>query len=109
MFCYIFKNRVKKDKIQEGADYDEAVTDFLRAIKLAQQQGAKSLELRAVMSLSRLWHRQGKTVQAHLRLAEIYGWFTEGFDTADLTQAKALLDEWGSHVGRVKKAKSSKV
>ena len=53
----------------------------------------KSSELRAGMSLSRLWQRQGKRVEARQLLAGIYGWFTEGFDTADLTDAKALIDE----------------
>ncbi|MBI3329627.1 MAG: hypothetical protein HYZ81_23345 [Nitrospinae bacterium] len=52
-----------------------------------------ALELRAAMSLSRLRHRQGKRDEAHRLLAEIYGWFTEGFDTADLREAKALLEE----------------
>jgi predicted ATPase len=51
------------------------------------------LELRAAMSLSRLWQRQGKRTEAHALLAEVYSWFTEGFDTADLQDAKALLDE----------------
>jgi predicted ATPase len=66
---------------------------FLKAIKIARRQQAKSLELRAVMSLSRLWQSQGKKDEAHQMLAEIYGWFTEGFDTKDLQEAKALLDE----------------
>jgi hypothetical protein len=71
----------------------EAEAYFLKAIDIARKQQAKSLELRAVMSLSRLWQRQGKNVEAHEMLAEIYGWFTEGFDTADLKEAKALLEE----------------
>src|SRR5262245_57009646 len=58
-----------------------------------RQQQAKSLELRAIMSLSRLWQRQGKKDEAQQLLAEIYGWFTEGFDTKDLQEAKALLEE----------------
>jgi len=62
-------------------------------VNVARSQHAKSLELRAAMSLSRLWQRQGKKAEAHRLLAEIYGWFTEGFDTADLKAAKALLDE----------------
>ncbi len=61
----------------------------------AQRQGAKSWELRAVMSLSRLWQQQGKKKQARQMLADIYGWFTEGFDTTDLQEAKALLEEVG--------------
>lgn len=56
-------------------------------------RGADSTRLRAVMSLSRLWQRQGKREEARQLLAEIYGWFTEGFDTADLQEAKALLEE----------------
>jgi predicted ATPase len=60
---------------------------------VARQQQAKSLELRAAMSLSRLWQQQGKRVEARELLAPIYGWFTEGFDTADLQEAKTLLEE----------------
>jgi predicted ATPase len=56
-------------------------------------QQAKSFELRAAMSLSHVWQKQGKTVEAHELLGEIYGWFTEGFDTADLKDANALLEE----------------
>ncbi len=71
----------------------EAEACFLQAIEIARQQHAKLWELRAVMSLSRLWARQGKRQQARQLLAEIYGWFTEGFDTVDLKDAKALLNE----------------
>jgi predicted ATPase len=60
---------------------------------VARQQQAKSLELRAAMSLSRLWQCQGKRQEAYDLLAPIYGWFTEGFDTADLQEAKTLLQE----------------
>jgi class 3 adenylate cyclase/tetratricopeptide (TPR) repeat protein len=70
----------------------EAEASFHQAIALARQQGAKSLELRAVMSLSRLWQHQGKRTEARHILTEIYHWFTEGFDTLDLHEAKALLD-----------------
>ena len=66
---------------------------FLKAIEIAQRQQAKSLELRAVMSVSRLWQQQGKQKEAHELLSEIYDWFTEGFDTKDLQDAKALLEE----------------
>jgi predicted ATPase len=59
---------------------------------VARQQEAKSLELRAAMSLARLWQHQGKRTEARELLAPIYGWFTEGFDTADLQEAKALLE-----------------
>jgi predicted ATPase len=58
---------------------------------MARRQQAKALELRAALSLSRLWQQQGKQDEARQLLAEIYGWFTEGFDTADLQAAKALL------------------
>jgi predicted ATPase len=71
----------------------EAETCFLKAIEVARKQQAKSLELRAVMSLSRLWQQQGKTAEARQKLAEIYNWFTEGFDTKDLQEAKMLLEE----------------
>ena len=69
----------------------EAEACFLHTIEVARHQGAKSLKLRAVMSLSRLWQHQDKKKPARQLLAEIYGWFTEGFDTADLQEAKALL------------------
>ena len=71
----------------------EAEACFQQAIEIAQQQQAKSWELRAAMSLSRLWQKQGKRADARVLLAPIYGWFTEGFDTADLQEAKALLEE----------------
>ena len=64
---------------------------FQQALDVASRQEAKLLELRAAMSLSRLWQQQGKQAEAHELLAPIYGWFTEGFDTADLQEAKALL------------------
>jgi predicted ATPase len=72
---------------------DEGGASIQRAIDIAQAQQAKSLELRAAMSLARLWRDQGKTVEARELLAPVYGWFTEGFDTRDLKEAKALLDE----------------
>jgi class 3 adenylate cyclase/predicted ATPase len=70
----------------------EAEAYFLKAIEIAQCQQAKSLELRAVMSLARLWQQQDKQAEAYQMLLEIYNWFTEGFDTKDLQEAKALLD-----------------
>ena len=70
----------------------EAEVCFLKAIETARQQGAKLFELRAVMSLGRLRMRQGRQAEARSELAEIYGWFTEGFDTRDLQEARALLE-----------------
>jgi class 3 adenylate cyclase/predicted ATPase len=72
-----------------------ALKCFRRAIAAAQEQGAKSWELRAATSLARLWRDQGRRAEARDLLAPVYGWFTEGFDTADLRDAKALLDELG--------------
>jgi len=69
----------------------DAEACFLKVIEIARRQSAKSWELRAVMSLSRLWRQKGKKDEARQMLAEIYGWFTEGFDTQDLQEAKALL------------------
>jgi predicted ATPase len=71
----------------------EAKECFRRAIDIARGQQAKSWELRAVVSLARLLHQQGKKEEARQMLAELYGWFTEGFDSADLKEAKALLEE----------------
>jgi predicted ATPase len=78
---------------QPGTPQAEAETWLQRALDVARRQEAKSLELRAAMSLSRLWQQQGKRQAAHGLLAEVYAWFTEGFDTADLQDAKALLEE----------------
>ena len=80
---------------QPGTPQAEAEAWLQRALDVARRQEAKSLELRAAMSLSRLWQQQGKCAEARALLAPIYGWFTEGFDTADLQEAKALLEELG--------------
>jgi len=77
---------------QTGTPQAEAETWLQRALDVARRQQAKSWELRAAMSLARLWQQQGKQAEAHELLASIYGWFTEGFDTADLQEAKALLE-----------------
>jgi predicted ATPase len=82
-----------KGKNQKAKIESEAEACFRQAIDIARRQSAKSLELRAVVSLSRLWQRQGKGEEARKMLEEIYSWFTEGFDTADLREAKALLQE----------------
>jgi tetratricopeptide (TPR) repeat protein len=84
--------RVKGELLFESRRSPEAETCFRRAIETARRQSAKSLELRATTSLSRLLRKQGKNEEARQMLAEIYGWFTEGYDTADLRDAKALLD-----------------
>jgi predicted ATPase len=76
-----------KSKVEEAEEF------FQKAIDIAQRQSAKSLELQATMSLARLWQSQGKHREAHTLLADIYGWFTEGFDTRDLQEAKKLLEE----------------
>jgi len=78
---------------QTGTPQAEAEAWFQRALDIAHRQEAKSLELRAALSLSRLWQQQGKRAEARALLAPIYDWFTEGFDTADLQEAKALLEE----------------
>jgi tetratricopeptide (TPR) repeat protein len=73
-------------------DPEKAEAYFERALAVARQQQTKSWELRAAMSMSRLWRKQGKRDEARELLALVYGWFTEGFDTRDLKEAKALLD-----------------
>jgi predicted ATPase len=78
---------------RSGENKVEAEACFRQAVDIARRQSAKFLELRAVISLSRLWRKQGKKKQARKMLAEIYNWFTEGFDTKDLQEAKALLEE----------------
>ena len=78
---------------QSAANSSEAEACFQHALDAARRQQAKSLELRAAMSLARLWQQQGKATEARALLVPIYGWFTEGFDTADLQEAKALLEE----------------
>jgi predicted ATPase len=98
---YLLKGQLTLQKFQvPGSKFQapnspesEAEECFLKAIEIARRQQAKSLELLAVMSLCRLWQQQGKKEEARQMLAEIYGWFTEGFDTKDLQEAKALLEE----------------
>jgi predicted ATPase len=85
--------RVKGELLLDSGRSSEAETCFHRAIDIARHQSAKSLELRATTSLARLLDKQGRQDEARRLLGEIYGWFTEGFDTADLKDAKALLEE----------------
>jgi predicted ATPase len=80
---------------QPGTPPAEAEAWLQRALDVARRQEAKSLELRAAMSLARLWQQQGKRDEARELLVLVYDWFTEGFDTADLQEARALLDELG--------------
>jgi predicted ATPase len=77
----------------ESPQVQEAEACFHQALDIARHQQAKSWELRAAVSLSQLWQRQGKRDEARALLAPVYGWFTEGFDTTDLREAKALLEE----------------
>src|SRR5262249_47993582 len=88
-------NRIAGETALKSPEPDAAKAEayFERATAVAPQQQAKSWELRAATSLARLWRDQGKPRQARELLAVVYGWFTEGFDTLDLKQAKALLDE----------------
>jgi predicted ATPase len=78
---------------QAVPDAPQAEACFQQALAVARHQQAKSWELRAAMSLARLWQQQGRRQEAYNFLTPVYGWFTEGFDTADLQEAKALLDE----------------
>ena len=86
--CAHADGREPADRLREAEEH------LHQAIVLSRQQQAKSFELRAVMSLSRLWQRQGKRAEAYHMLAQIYSWFTEGFDTPDLQKAQALLEAW---------------
>src|SRR5262249_25964108 len=94
-----FKVRGSKLKVKKSSEFEvrssesEAEECFLKAIEISRRQQAKSLELRATMSLGRLWQQQGKQHEARNMLSEVYGWFTEGVGTKDLQEAKALLAE----------------
>jgi class 3 adenylate cyclase/predicted ATPase len=89
----LYRTRGELLLMHASPDVEGAETEFRKAIDISRRKQAKSLELRATTSLSRFWNRQGKKENARNLLSEIYGWFTEGFDTADLKEAKALLDE----------------
>ena len=94
-WCEAEVHRVAGEIALKSPEPDAAKAEayFERALSVARAQQAKSWELRAAMSMARLWRDQGKRDEAHDLLAPIYGWFTEGFDTRDLKEAKALLDE----------------
>jgi predicted ATPase len=100
-WCEVEVLRVAGEVALLGPEQDSADAQrrFERALAIARQQQGKSWELRAVMSLARLWRSQGKVQQARELLAPVYGWFTEGFDTRDLKEAKALLEELASYSG----------
>jgi predicted ATPase len=87
----LLRREAKGHPAQDSRDQHEAEMCFQHALDVARQQRATSLEPRAAMSLSRLWQCQGKRQEAYDLLAPTYGWFTEGFDTADLQEARALL------------------
>jgi DNA-binding SARP family transcriptional activator len=91
--------RVRGELLLAQGDDAGAEASFHKAIEVARHQQAKSWELRATVSLCRLWQRQGRREEARERLAKIYGWFTEGFDTPDLMEARALLRELSRSVG----------
>ena len=86
-------NRHKGQLLLRQGQSEAAEELYRKALSIAEEQEAKLWELRAAMSLARLWGDQGRRAEARDLLAPVYGWFTEGFDTADLKEAKALLDE----------------
>ena len=86
-------HRWRGDLSKARDDQDAAEQSYQRALAVARRQSARSLEIRAATSFARLWRDQGKRTEARDLLAPVYGWFTEGFDTADLKEAKALIDE----------------
>jgi len=81
-----------KSQILNPESQREAEACFLKAMAIARQQSAKLFELRATIPLARLWQQQGKRKEAHKMLLDLYGWFTEGFDTPDLKDARTLLE-----------------
>ena len=95
MWCDAELDRIGGEITLKSPERDavKAQAFFEGALAVAREQQAKSWELRAAMSLARLWRDQGKVQQASELLAPVYGWFTEGFDTRDLKEAKALLEE----------------
>ena len=88
--------RMRGELLVSVRDFAVAEASFREAIAVAQRQSAKLFELRAAMSMARLWRDQGKRDEARELFAPVYGWFTEGFDTRDLKEAKALLEELAS-------------
>ena len=95
LFFYpeVLRTKGKLLFLQDPDHPETAQACFQQAVTMDREQDARSFELRAAMSLARLWRNQGKVQQARELLAPVYGWFTEGFDTLDLKEAKALLAE----------------
>jgi predicted ATPase len=104
-WCEAETNRIAGEIVLLSPKRDAARAEayFERALAVSHNQQAKSWELRASMSLARLWREQGKPQQARELLAPVYGWFTEGFDTLDLKEAKVLLDEYWREGGWLKR------
>ena len=97
--CYLAEIlRLKGWMLTLQGDLEGAEQNYLASLDWARQQQAKSWELRTATSLARLWQQQGKLAEAHTLLSEIYHWFTEGFDTKNLQEAKALLEELSHRV-----------
>jgi predicted ATPase len=94
-FAEVEIHRVKGNLLRAENSFAEAEACYMRALEVARAQKARSLELRAAADLARLWVEQDRRVEAHDLLARVYGWFTEGFDTVDLKEAKMLLNECG--------------
>jgi predicted ATPase len=92
------RGRGETERAAGGAPAD-AEARFQRALEISREQEARSLELRAATSLARLWDGQGRGVEARDLLAPVYGWFKEGFDTADLAEARSLLERLDSAPG----------
>ncbi len=97
-------HRLRGDLLILTSESVAAEASYHGAIALAQCQGSKLFELRSANSLARLWRNQGRNADAHNLLAPIYGWFTEGFETKDLREAKALLDDLGAKTGQASAA-----
>lgn len=90
--------RLEAQLLLVQGDEEGAQASLEKALQIARRQSARSLELRAAVDLARLWRNQSKTIEARRVLAEVYNWFTEGFDTPDLIEARELLEEIDQHI-----------
>jgi predicted ATPase len=106
--AHLLRLRGEALRALSGGRDAEADACYQQALAVARDQGARLWQLRAATSLARLWRDQGRRAEAYDLLAPVYGWFTEGFDTADLKHAKALLDDLTCPAGRQRKAKGSR-